>query len=196
MLKCLFLWSSRSDGGSFSWNSQGDCLWFYLKLLTTNVLCVHVVAFIKALCFCCSFITCALVLIMLFFISWPSCIVVFGFSSTFDPLMLLPCTAPQVLTLLHCYTKLLLSFWPSCIVVLCCSLILDPLALLRWTIPQLLTFLCCCIVLLLNSWPSYVATLIYSSTFNVMLLLNSWPSCVATLHYFSILDLLALCVTL
>lgn len=117
MLGCSFSWSSRGDGGLLSWNSQANCSWFYLKLLTTNVLCVHVVPLIKVLCYYCSFITCALVLVTLFFGSWPSCIAMFSWSSTFDLLALLPCTLPQ--------------FMPSCVVELCCSSSPDALALLH-----------------------------------------------------------------
>jgi hypothetical protein len=53
----------------------------------------------------------------LFFISWPSCIVMFSHSSIFDPLMLLPYIIPQ--------------FMPFCIVAQCCSLGPNPLTLLH-----------------------------------------------------------------
>jgi hypothetical protein len=71
-------------------------------------------------CFCCTSITCALILVALFIRSWPSYISTLSCSLIFDPFVLLPCSTPQFMTLLRCYTMLLLSSWPSCVVVLCC----------------------------------------------------------------------------
>ncbi len=38
-LGCPFSWSSKGDGGLLLWSSQGDCSWFYLKLLITIFFC-------------------------------------------------------------------------------------------------------------------------------------------------------------
>jgi hypothetical protein len=95
-------------------------------------------------CSCYSFVVHALVLVVpqlnmylffliFLFISWPSW-------ATF-----------QLLTFLHCYIKLLLSFWPSCVVTMHCSLVHDLFTLLHYVVFQLLILLHYCVVLLFNS---------------------------------------------
>ncbi len=204
-LECPFSWSSRGDSSLLSWNSQGNCLWFYLKLLTTNVfvcrwwsssryfvlvallLRVHLFLLryssnldLLALLHALLFSSWPFCYVTLFLRSWPSCIATMHCSLVHDPLALLCCAAPQLLTLLCCYVKLVFSFWPSYVVVLCCSSTFDLLVLLQCVASQFLTFLH--YVLLFNSWPSYdvfqfLTLLCCSSVFDPLtLFLSSWPS--------------------
>jgi hypothetical protein len=112
------------------------CTCSYYAFIT----CTHILdMFMLCNCSCCSSVVNALVFVFncraLIFValllrSWPSYITTLSCSLTFDLLVLLPCTAFQIMTLLHCCAMLLLSSWPSCVVVLCCFSVFDPLTLL------------------------------------------------------------------